>query len=57
MDHLANDTSLWGVMLEKVWAKTIGNYDLIFGGAATDTYDAILGAPGTYTYFTSATTA
>ena len=43
-----SDGSLWAVLLEKVWAKVNGNYDLINGGLANDAYDFILGAPTMY---------
>lgn len=43
------DNSLWGPFLEKVWAKVSGNYEMIIGGNAIETYDLILGAPS-YSY-------
>jgi hypothetical protein len=31
--------------MEKAWAKTVGNYELIWGGLPNDVFDYILGAP------------
>jgi hypothetical protein len=42
---IASDGSLWAPLMEKVWAKVGGNYDLIVGGTATDVYNFMLGCP------------
>ena len=44
-DTTASDGSLWGPMMEKVWAKANGNYEKIIGGDETESFQFILGAP------------
>lgn len=44
-DITAGDGSIWGPMMEKVWAKANGNYERIIAGDETESFDFILGAP------------
>jgi hypothetical protein len=44
-DVTSADGSLWGPLMEKVWAKVNGNYEMIIAGDATETFDFLLGAP------------
>ena len=44
-DKIAADGSLWGPMIEKIWAKVNGNYENINEGSVTEGYDFMLGAP------------
>lgn len=42
---IATDGSLWAPLMEKVWAKVGGNYEMIEAGTATDVYSFMLGCP------------
>ncbi len=47
-DIQGSDGSLWGPLMEKVWAKTAGYFENISGGLPVEVYDFILGAPSIY---------
>ena len=36
---------MWGPMIEKIWAKSNGNYDNIVGGATSEAINFLTGAP------------
>lgn len=43
------DPTFWGILLEKAWAKSFGNYQsLAVGGYATQAFRALTGAPSYY---------
>jgi hypothetical protein len=44
-DIQAADGSLWGPLMEKVWAKANGNYEVIIGGDPSESLAFLLGAP------------
>jgi hypothetical protein len=47
-DQPASDHSIWGPLMEKVWAKINANYEYIEGGNSYETFNLILGAPSKY---------
>lgn len=47
----ASDGSLWGPLMEKTFAKVMGNYEVMNGGSAGETWDFTSGIP--YTYYST----
>ena len=47
--------ALWGPLLEKLWAKITGNYELTASGWTTEAVRFLTGAPS-YTYYVSSYT-
>ena len=41
----ADDGSIWTAVLEKVWAKVSGNYDLTTAGYGAEAVEFLTGAP------------
>ena len=39
------DGSIWGMLMEKVWAKVNGNYEFIIGGLPVEVFDFLGGCP------------
>ena len=39
------EKSIWGAVLEKVWAKVLGNYSKVSDGAMTTSIRALTGFP------------
>jgi hypothetical protein len=49
------DGTMWGPLIEKVYAKFIGNYDgIVTGGSASEFIRALTGLPG-FTFVTNKT--
>ncbi len=48
--HISSDGSLWGPILEKVFAKRYGNYQHIISGYSSEAVRSLTGSP--YQYFT-----
>jgi len=46
--HLGDDNSMWGVLLEKAFAKYHGNYKHIVGGWPSRAVSTLNGGPWTY---------
>jgi hypothetical protein len=42
------DGSIWGMLMEKVWAKLNGNYETIIAGNSAEAFDLLGGCPTTY---------
>jgi Calpain family cysteine protease len=51
----SRDNSIWGAVLEKMWAKAMGSYDKIVGGNPFEPYDFLLGAPSMVYWMTDLT--
>ncbi len=47
-DHQKDDGTMWGPLMEKVWAKINGNYEFIIGGNSFETFNLLLGSPTIY---------
>lgn len=46
MAEVPSDGSYWGPLLEKAWAKTVGNYEIAgFGGSTTETTNFYTNTP------------
>lgn len=45
---LSKDKSLWGPILEKAYAKLLGNYEFLDGGDNIDAYNTLTGSPAWY---------
>lgn len=43
-----DDNSIWGMLMEKVWAKINGNYEFTIGGMAREAFDLLGGSPSAY---------
>jgi hypothetical protein len=41
----SHDGSIWGMLVEKVWAKLNGNYEFIIGGDSSEGYLLFGGCP------------
>jgi hypothetical protein len=41
-----DDGSIWGPLMEKVFAKVAGNYEYITAGTSKEAFDSLTGAPG-----------
>ena len=44
-DHISTGEGLWAPLLEKVWSKASGNYDITTGGWMSEALDFLTGAP------------
>lgn len=42
---IGSDGSLWGPLVEKAWAKMIGNYEMIIGGQIAEAIAVLAGSP------------
>lgn len=47
-DKPGSESQLWDSLLEKVWAKINGNYEMIIGGNSFEAFNLIMGAPTIY---------
>lgn len=54
-DHLASGDGIWTPILEKIWAKVSGNYDITTGGWMNEAINFLTGAPSS-TWLNSDTT-
>jgi hypothetical protein len=52
-NRAAPDGALWGVIMEKVWAKVNGNYEFINYGWQAESYHSLTGAAATLNQFSS----
>lgn len=51
-----DDNSIWGMLLEKVWAKINGNYEFIIAGQGLEAFDVLGGCPSSYFHTNDAST-
>jgi hypothetical protein len=45
--NVGRDGSIWGMLMEKVWAKINGNYESIIRGFAVEAFESLGGCPST----------